>query len=126
MCVTFLELEIKAIKYEFCDEVDMEVKEAIRRIEEHNRIHFAEEYPRAIKITEALNMAVEALEKQIELEPMYSWGVIYYCLPDYGGEEYGWIPSCPRCTRVIDNFTTRCECGQAIKRNKTYPTKTMN
>lgn len=76
----------------------------------------------------AIEMAKIALEKQIELEPMYRWGVIDYCPPDYGGEEYdeyGWIPSCPRCTRVIDNFTTRCECGQAIKRNKTYPTETM-
>ena len=107
----------------------MEVREAIERIKEHNRIHFEKEYPRAIKITEALDMAIEALEKQIELEPMYGWGVTYYCPPDCGGEEfdeYGWIPSCPRCTRVIDNFTTRCECGQAIKRNKTYPTETMD
>lgn len=106
----------------------MEIKEAIERIKEHKQIHFAKEYPRAIKITEALDMAVEALEKQVELEPMYSWGVTYYCPPDYGGEEYdeyGWIPSCPRCTRVIDRFTTRCECGQAIKRIKTYPKETI-
>lgn len=77
----------------------------------------------------AKEIAIEALEKQIELEPMYNWGVTSYCPPDYGGEEfdeYGWIPSCPRCTRVINNFTTRCECGQAIKRIKTYPTGTMD
>lgn len=43
----------------------MEIKEAIKRIEEHKAIHFVKEYPRAIKITEALDMAIEALEKQI-------------------------------------------------------------
>jgi len=43
----------------------METKEAIKRIREHMAIHFTKEYPRAIYITEALEMAVEALEKQI-------------------------------------------------------------
>lgn len=42
----------------------MEIKEAIERIEEHNSIHFAKEYPRAIKITEALDMAVNSLKNQ--------------------------------------------------------------
>ena len=41
----------------------MEIKEAIERIEKHKQIHFTKEYPRAIKITEALNMAVETLKK---------------------------------------------------------------
>ena len=43
---------------------NIEKEEAIRRIEEHIRIHFAKEYPRAVKITEALNMAVNALKDQ--------------------------------------------------------------
>lgn len=39
----------------------MTFKEAALRIEEHNAIHFAKEYPRAIKITEALDMATRLL-----------------------------------------------------------------
>ena len=46
----------------------MEIKEAIKRIEEHKQIHFTKEYPRAIKITEALDMAIEALKKQDSME----------------------------------------------------------
>lgn len=42
----------------------MEIKEAIKRIEDYKRIHFAEEYPRAIKITEALDMAIIALQEK--------------------------------------------------------------
>lgn len=41
----------------------MTYKEAIRRIKDHKRIHFQNE-ERAIKITEALDMAIDALEKQ--------------------------------------------------------------
>lgn len=39
-------------------------KEAIRRIKDHCETHFKLEYPNAIKITEALNMAIKALEQQ--------------------------------------------------------------
>ena len=42
----------------------MEIREAIERIKDHKRIHFVEEYPRAIKITEALDMAIDALEEK--------------------------------------------------------------
>ena len=42
----------------------MEIKEAIERIEDHKRIHFAKEYSRAIKITEALDMAIVALQEK--------------------------------------------------------------
>lgn len=42
----------------------MEIKEAIRRIEEHKRVHFSRE-PRAVLITEALDLAIEALQRQI-------------------------------------------------------------
>lgn len=38
----------------------MDNKEAILRIKDHMEIHFAKEYPRAIKITEALEMAIKA------------------------------------------------------------------
>ena len=39
----------------------MEVTEAIERIKDHKEIHFKKE-PRAIKITEALDMAIEVLK----------------------------------------------------------------
>lgn len=39
----------------------MTFKEAAWRIEEHNRIHSAKEYPFAVKITEALDMATRLL-----------------------------------------------------------------
>ncbi len=42
-------------------------REAINRIKEHIRIHQTKE-PRAINIIEALNKAIRALEKNIELE----------------------------------------------------------
>ena len=64
----------------------MEAKEAIKRIKEHKAIHFAKEYPKAIKITEALDMAVEALEKQIPKKVDFS--------------EY--MPAkCPNCGREL-------------------------
>lgn len=37
--------------------------EAAKRIEEHMKIHFEREYPHAMKITEALEMAVKLLHK---------------------------------------------------------------
>ena len=63
----------------------METKEAIIRIEEHNRIHFAKEYPRAIKITEALDMAVNSLKSQDKIKKILKYyldtneenGVVY-------------------------------------------------
>lgn len=39
-------------------------QEAIERIEQHMRIHFASEYPHAVYITEALNLAIEALKER--------------------------------------------------------------
>ena len=41
----------------------MTYKEAADRIEEHMRIHYNNEYPYAIKITEALELAVNVLQK---------------------------------------------------------------
>ena len=47
----------------------MTTREAIRRIKEHNERHSKEEIF-AVHITEALNMAIEALEKQIPKKPV--------------------------------------------------------
>lgn len=84
----------------------MEIQEAIGRIKEHTEIHYAKE-PRAIKISEALYMAVSALEKQIPMK------VEYYDDGDYA--------RCPNCdykdfeNGINDwecNFCSRC--GQAL------------
>lgn len=75
-----------------------------------------------------LDMAIEALKKQEEVDVKWIWDISYLCPPDYGGEEfdeYGWIPHCPTCDREVQNFTTRCECGQAIKLIKKYPKRFM-
>lgn len=47
----------------------MTPQEAIRRIKNHNEIHSRKEKHFAVHITAALNMAVEALEKQIPKKP---------------------------------------------------------
>lgn len=41
----------------------MTYKEAADRIQEHIHIHYVDEYPHAIKITEALQLAVDVLRK---------------------------------------------------------------
>lgn len=64
----------------------MDNKEAIARIKEHKEIHFAKEYPFAIKITEALEMAIEALEKQTPRMPQ-----------EYGKYEF----LCPCCAEKL-------------------------
>ena len=40
----------------------MDYKEAIRRIEDHQRVHHMKEQPRCQKITEALSLAIEAID----------------------------------------------------------------
>lgn len=40
----------------------MDYKEAIRRIEDHQRVHHMQEQPRCQKITEALSLAIEVLK----------------------------------------------------------------
>lgn len=47
--------------------MEMTIDEAIRRIDEHNYIHQHEE-PRAIYITEALDMASEIMRKYQKIE----------------------------------------------------------
>lgn len=89
----------------------MEIKEAIWRIKEHNEIHFAKEYPRAIKITEALDMSIAALEKQIPKRPLI-WENKYYYSP-VPNDDWGY--ECPCCgNRDIDYPEHHCTCGQAL------------
>jgi len=95
----------------------MTYKEAILRIVDHNEIHSRKEKNFAIYITEALNMAVEALKKQIPKkvrirEPLSVKAfdgtdkvVTFRCYP------------CPCCGKwIADNEGHKhCEwCGQAL------------
>ena len=88
----------------------MEVKEAIRRIRDHKQIHFANE-PRAILITEALNTAVEALEKQVPKTPIIWENKCYYSPTP--NDDWGY--ECPCCgNQEIDYPEHHCTCGQAL------------
>ena len=93
--------------------IKMTPQEAIRRIEEHNRIHFATEGGRCLLITEALKMAVAALERQTPKKVTHE-ATLPHC------------STCPTCNTVVDRFekwgesTVRitynhCQiCGQAL------------
>ena len=86
----------------------MTPQEAIRRIEEHNRIHAVKEYPFAIKITEALDIAVKALEKQIPKNPIGKH-TNYKCpicnrrvRSGKGSSSFGVDYFCQRCGQALD------------------------
>lgn len=91
----------------------MDNKEAIARIRDHMEIHFAKEYPRAIKITEALGMAIKALEAQTPVKPRFKPSDFVA-----HGEYY-----CPTCNKFLgfyyNKHDTYCpECGQKIDWNR--------
>ena len=94
--------------------LNMKATEAILRIKDHNRIHSRRE-PQAVYITEALDSAIAALEKQVPLKL------------DYEGDGYGDngelvydIAKCPKCERefeydINDWGCKYCsDCGQAL------------
>lgn len=96
----------------------MNNEEAIKRIREHMIIH-AEKEPRAIYITEALQMAIKALGKDIPKEPVQTH-------TRYGhGNEYNDY-YCPNCDGFLayepqgngykrESGWSRCtNCGQKI------------
>ncbi len=82
----------------------MTEQEAVRRIKNHNEIHSRKEPFYAIHIAEALEMAVEALEKQIPKKVKQTFK-----------NEYDLV-YCPRCgVRFIQYGKPFCgECGQAL------------
>lgn len=99
----------------------MTPNEAIRRIIEHNRIHSKKE-PQAILITEALDMAVEALEKQI---PKKSIVTKHQYILKSSGEIKGYkLTHCPYCWEdkkvgyfdsLVDKNVKYCRrCGQKL------------
>ena len=79
----------------------MNAQEALARIKEHRDIHFHNEL-NAIYITEALDMAIEALEKQIPEKPKLD--------NDNGIYE---TEHCPNCNRKLFPNEHHCRCGQA-------------
>lgn len=86
----------------------MTAQEAIRRIRDHNEVHSVRERNFAVYITEALNMAVEALEKQIPKKPRASFQSGFF-----------WCPSCGRAIkrRIEDskiNISYCPFCGRAL------------
>ena len=94
--------------------VDMDNQEAIDRIKIHNEVHSRKE-PFAVHITEALQMAIEALEKQVPEKPDLE-GDGYW-----DGELVYDTGYCPRCRQdyEIEYHTPKfCEkCGQALDWN---------
>ena len=80
-------------------------EEAIERINEHIAIHRYNE-PQAIRIAEALQMAIEALEKQIPVK-------IGSKVMDYMGRVR---PECGNCGEIVeDTMWSYCPwCGQRI------------
>lgn len=89
----------------------MTEQEAIKRIIEHCRIHFRKEKFRCPFITEALMMAVKALEKQIPKKPM-----LQEC------DFFDFRLVCPECKQPIVNVWNETEykpnfchyCGQKL------------
>ena len=80
----------------------MNAQEALARIKEHRDIHFHNEL-NAIYITEALDIAIEALEKQIPEKPKLD--------NDNGIYE---TEHCPNCNRQLFPNEHHCRCGQAL------------
>ena len=96
-------------------EMGVTIKEAIERIERHNIIHDGSER-HAVYITEALNMAIEALKKK---EPQKAENIV--------GTAVSAMGKCPSCGAQLNTSflswqteTKFCyNCGQAVKWNDT-------
>lgn len=85
----------------------MTYEEAILRIKDHNEVHQRKERF-AVKITEALEIAVIALEKQIPKVAEHEDGVWSIC-PCCGGSV------CNDTEHAVNREVSYCEhCGQAI------------
>lgn len=95
----------------------MTKEEAVARIKDHIEIH-RYHGRNAVKIFEALNMAIESLEKQIPKKPVKSKKPRYGMGYDY----YDW--ECPTCGNFLafeSDFGRlkkihHCKCGQAINK----------
>ena len=94
----------------------MTVQEVVRRIEK--RIDVYEVFPIENDYElEALKIAVDALKKQIPMEPIV-WEDKYYFSPNPNDD---WGYECPCCgNREIDYPEHHCTCGQALDWYKYY------
>lgn len=76
-------------------------EEAIERINEHIAIHRYNE-PQAIRIAEALQMGIDALEKQIPKKPIKPGPLLLFY-------------KCPICKNSVDDYGRYCiVCGQKL------------
>ena len=107
----------------------IEINEAIGRIKEHIEVHYAKE-PRAIYVSEALYMGIDALNLKEKLKPVPFKRTAHdfcngYCettgrncefLNQYNHEYQYTDYKCPSCgKRVSDgNPNNCCHCGQAL------------
>ena len=84
----------------------MTYQEAIKRIKIHNE-HHSQQERFAIYITEALNMAIEALEKQIPKKPVTEKDKVIFGIV---------CGRCPECDNAVYSTTNLyChKCGQAL------------
>ncbi len=79
-------------------------EEAIERIKEHIAIHQYNE-PHAIRIAEALQMGIDALEKQVPKKPNE--------VPPKDNENL-WDQYCPSCKNWIGMWSSRLKRGHRI------------
>lgn len=88
----------------------MTKEEAIKRIKDHIQVHKIGDYPH-IYLREALDMAIEALEKQIpKRPPIWENKGPWSPVPN---DDWGY--ECPCCgNEDIDYPEHHCECGQAL------------
>lgn len=86
----------------------MTAEEAIERINEHIAIHQYNE-PHAIRILEALQMGIDALEKQIPRKPKYK-AEDRFVKNHFA--EYSYCPTCEKEVVAGDMFCVMC--GQRI------------
>ena len=91
----------------------MDAREAIQRIQDHIDAHSRKERF-AVRITEALKMAINALEKQIPKKPIKREEFLK-------GKHTVTVALCPNCDSLIGlynfaktSFKCCCECGQAL------------
>ncbi len=91
----------------------MKAQEAILRIKDHNEAHQRKERF-AVKITEALNLAISALEKQVPQQPYYEGDGYADGNPVYD------IAKCPVCEREFEEDINDwgcdycADCGQRL------------
>lgn len=93
---------------------NMEIKEAIRRIKDHFKVH--DDGRPTPYLDEVVSIAIKALEKQIPKEPYYS-GDGYW-----NGELVYDTWTCPNCSKSYevdyDDYDYCPNCGQKIKREE--------